>query len=166
MIVLDTNVLSGVMRPEPDRIVVAWLDRQPSESLWTTAVTVFEIRFGLELLARGRRRRQLEDAFARAIEEDFQGRVLSFDEEAARAWAGAIVPSPPKPSVRASSSPRRSGQRSRRFLAAVPPWLHISRLPGGRGTSAPTCPIRDTRHGVSGRRGTDPPGLTEVCSGQ
>ena len=83
MIVLDTNVLSALMQPEADRAVVAWLDLQPSESVWTTAVTVFEIRFGLELLRPGRRKRQLEDAFSRALDEDFQGRILAFDTEAA-----------------------------------------------------------------------------------
>jgi len=84
MIVLDTNVLSALMRREADPAVVAWLDLQPSESVWTTAVTVFEIRFGLELLAPGRRRRQLEDAFSRGLDEDFQGRILPFDHEAAQ----------------------------------------------------------------------------------
>lgn len=83
MIVLDTNVLSALMRREPEPAVVEWLDLQPAESVWTTAVTVFEIRFGLELIARGRRRRQLEDAFRRALDEDFQGRILAFDDEAA-----------------------------------------------------------------------------------
>ena len=83
MIVLDTNVLSALMQREADPAVVAWLDLQPSESVWTTAVTVFEIRFGLELLAPGRRKRQLEDAFSRALDEDFQGRILVFDAEAA-----------------------------------------------------------------------------------
>ena len=71
------------MQREADPAVVAWLDSQPSESVWTTAVTVFEIRFGLELLAPGRRKRQLEDAFSRALDEDFQGRILAFDAEAA-----------------------------------------------------------------------------------
>ena len=84
MIVLDTNVLSALMRREADQTVVNWLDHQPSESVWTTAVTVFEIRFGLELLAPSRRKRQLEDAFSRAVDEDFQGRILPFDHEAAR----------------------------------------------------------------------------------
>jgi predicted nucleic acid-binding protein len=84
MIVLDTNVLSALMRREADQTVVTWLDLQPSESVWTTAVTVFEIRFGLELLAPSRRKRQLEDAFSRAVDEDFQGRILPFDNEAAR----------------------------------------------------------------------------------
>jgi len=83
MIVLDTNVLWALMRREADPAVVAWLDRQPSESVWTTAVTVFEIRFGLELLAHGRRRRQLEDAFSRVLDDDFQGRILPFDRVAA-----------------------------------------------------------------------------------
>ncbi len=83
MIVLDTNVLSALMRRETDAAVVAWLDLQEPESVWTTAVTIFEIRFGLEMLAPGRRRRQLEDAFSRAVDEDFQGRILPFDQEAA-----------------------------------------------------------------------------------
>lgn len=83
MIVLDTNVLSALMRREVDQTVVTWLDLQPSESAWTTAVTVFEIRFGLELLAPSRRKRQLGDAFSRAVDEDFQGRILPFDHEAA-----------------------------------------------------------------------------------
>ncbi len=84
MIVLDTNVISALMRQDADPIVVEWLDRQPLESIWTTAVSVFEVRFGLELLAPGRRRRRLEDAFARALEEDFEGRILPFEQQAAR----------------------------------------------------------------------------------
>ncbi|MCA9630967.1 MAG: type II toxin-antitoxin system VapC family toxin [Myxococcales bacterium] len=87
MILLDTNVLSALMRREADPGVVAWLDAQPPESIWTTAVTVFEIRFGLEILADGRRRKALEEAFARALEEDFDGRVLPFDQTAAEAAA-------------------------------------------------------------------------------
>jgi hypothetical protein len=53
--------------------------------VWTTAITVFEIRFGLEILATGRRRRQLEETFDTALEEDFEGRVLAFDRAAAQA---------------------------------------------------------------------------------
>jgi predicted nucleic acid-binding protein len=87
LILLDTNVLSALMRREADPGVVAWLDAQPPESIWTTAVTVFEIRFGLEILADGRRRKALEEAFARALEEDFDGRVLPFDQTAAEAAA-------------------------------------------------------------------------------
>jgi toxin FitB len=87
MIILDTNVVSAVMRQDADAVVVRWLDRQPVESIWITAVTVFEVHFGLELLAQGRRRRQLEDQFARALNEDFEGRILPFEQSAARAAA-------------------------------------------------------------------------------
>lgn len=90
MIVLDTNVLSALMRSEPEPAVVKWLNGLPPESVWTTSITVFEVRLGLEILAAGRRRRQLEDAFARALEEDFEGRVLPFDQAAAQA-AGRIA---------------------------------------------------------------------------
>jgi predicted nucleic acid-binding protein len=87
VIILDTNVLSALMRREADPVVVAWLDAQPPESIWTTAITVFEIRFGLEVLAKGRKRKALEEAFASALDEDFDGRVLAFDRPAADAAA-------------------------------------------------------------------------------
>jgi predicted nucleic acid-binding protein len=90
LILLDTNVISALMQRHPDPLVVGWLDGQPAESVWITAVTVFEVRFGLDLLASGRRRRQLEEAFAKALEEDFEGRVLPFDQAAAQE-AGAIA---------------------------------------------------------------------------
>lgn len=90
MIVLDTNVLSALMLHEPDPIVVSWLDILPPESVWTTAVTVFEVRMGLEILPAGRRRDQLEESFAKALEEDFENRVLPFDQPAADA-AGRIA---------------------------------------------------------------------------
>lgn len=70
--------------------MVAWLDSLPPESIWTTSVTVFEVRLGLEILAAGRRRRQLEEAFAKALEEDLENRVLPFDQAAAQA-AGRIA---------------------------------------------------------------------------
>jgi predicted nucleic acid-binding protein len=88
VIILDTNVLSALMRTTPDPEVVAWLDRQPPESLWITSITVFEARFGLALLASGRRRRALERAFALLVEEDLGNRVLDFDVVAATASAG------------------------------------------------------------------------------
>jgi predicted nucleic acid-binding protein len=90
VIVLDTNVVSALMRRDADRVVVAWLDGLPAESVWTTTITVFEVRLGLELLAAGRRRRLLEEAFDQALAEDFEERVLPFDESAARA-AGRLA---------------------------------------------------------------------------
>lgn len=90
MIVLDTNVVSALMRRDPNPKVVAWLDGLPAESVWTTAITVFEVQFGLALLTPGRRRRQLEEAFARALDEDLEHRILPFDQSAAQS-AGAMA---------------------------------------------------------------------------
>jgi predicted nucleic acid-binding protein len=87
VILLDTNVLSALMRREPDQSVIAWLDAQPAESIWTTSVTVFEVRLGLEVLADGRKRRGLEEAFARALELDLENRIAVFDRWAAEAAA-------------------------------------------------------------------------------
>jgi toxin FitB len=87
MILLDTNVLSALMRHEPDPIIVAWLDNQPPDAIWTTTITTFEIRLGLKILADGRRRTALEEAFTRALEDDLDNRVLPFDQAAAEAAA-------------------------------------------------------------------------------
>ena len=90
MIVLDTNVLSALMRVQPDTAVVEWLDGQPSESVWTTSVTVLEIRTGIELLSPSRRRQHLESTFDQLLEDDLEGRVLPFDVAAAEA-SGRMV---------------------------------------------------------------------------
>ncbi len=92
MILLDTNVLSGLMQRVPDQQLVEWLDDQPVESIWTTAITVFEVHMGLELLAPGRRRRQLEQAFDQLLAEHLEGRIQTFDQTAAMA-AGTIAAS-------------------------------------------------------------------------
>lgn len=84
MIVLDTNVLSALMRAAPDTAVVAWLDGQPAESIWTTTITVFEIRFGIEILPDSRRRRQLQDLFELVLREGLEQRILAFDAPAAQ----------------------------------------------------------------------------------
>ena len=83
MIILDTNVLSALMRKAPEASVVAWLDRQPAESVWITSVTLFEAVLGLALLPKGRRRQTLEVAFAQLLEQDLENRVLDFDSAAA-----------------------------------------------------------------------------------
>jgi toxin FitB len=82
MVILDTNVLSALMRQTPERHVVDWLDRQPRTSVWTSAVTVLEIRFGLQTLAAGRRRTLLTEAFDELLEKIDQ-RVAAFDTAAA-----------------------------------------------------------------------------------
>lgn len=91
MIVLDTNVVSALMRDPPERKVVAWLNRYPMETLCLASVTVFEIRSGLEVLVEGRKRRQLEMAFARVLDEDLGGRVLPLDRRAAEEAAAFLA---------------------------------------------------------------------------
>jgi toxin FitB len=90
MILLDTNVLSALMRNAPDPAVVNWLDNEPAESIWTTSITVFEIRTGINLLERGRRRKQLDQNFTRLLTDDLNGRVQAFDQAAALT-AGALA---------------------------------------------------------------------------
>ena len=76
MIILDTNVLSALMRTTPETTVVAWLDRQPAESVWITSITLFEARLGLARLPKGKRRQTLEAAFTQLLEDDLENRVL------------------------------------------------------------------------------------------
>ncbi len=78
------------MQPEPSEAVVTWLNRQPAGSVWTTAITIFEIENGLQLLPVGKRRKRLEKALLGMIEDDLGGRILPFDTPAAMA-AGAIA---------------------------------------------------------------------------
>lgn len=87
MIVLDTNVISEIMKPEASPIVEAWLSRQIRNDLFTTAITVAEVLYGIELLPKGKRRDSLLREAEATFAEDFAGQVLTFDEPAARAFA-------------------------------------------------------------------------------
>jgi predicted nucleic acid-binding protein len=87
MIVLDTNVLSEILRPTPDPKVLAWLDSQSRSSLFTTAVTRGEMFYGIRVLPDGQRRQSLWAAMVDIFNEDFAGQVLSFDGDAADAYA-------------------------------------------------------------------------------
>jgi predicted nucleic acid-binding protein len=87
MILLDTNVLSELMKPAPAEAVVRWVAAQPVMSLYTTSVTQAEILHGVMLLPAGRRRSGFEAAAEAMFREDFGGRVLSFDSDAARPYA-------------------------------------------------------------------------------
>jgi toxin FitB len=84
MIILDTNVLSALMRPAPDKTVEAWLDKQSRISMWTTSVTVMELRFGLEILPGGTRRTQLIREFNDVLAEEIGERIVPFDALAAQ----------------------------------------------------------------------------------
>jgi hypothetical protein len=83
VIILDTNVVSALMDPEPVPQVVQWLDAQQRDSIWTTSITIFELQFGLAILSEGRKRHLLELEFRRLIEDDLGNRVLEFDSDAA-----------------------------------------------------------------------------------
>lgn len=83
MIVLDTNVISELMLPQPDAGVLAWVNSQSALSVWTTAVTVYEIRFGLESMAAGKRRAALINSFQRVLNDVIQERIAAFDHAAA-----------------------------------------------------------------------------------
>jgi len=87
VIVLDTNVLSEVLRPVPEPSVMAWLANQPRASLFTTTVTRGEILYGIRLLSDGKRRRGLWDAAKNIFDEDFADQVLIFDSDAADMYA-------------------------------------------------------------------------------
>lgn len=90
MVVLDTNVLSALMRQSADEKVVIWLDKQPRTSIWTTSITVLEVRFGLQIMAAGKRRAALMQAFD-ALLEKLDQRVLPFDVAAAQQAASLMA---------------------------------------------------------------------------
>lgn len=90
MILLDTNVVSEVMRAEPHPAVLAWLDNQAAETLYLSSVTLAEILFGIEAMPAGRRKSALAEVFS-GIFAVFDQRILVFDVEAARRYAGLAV---------------------------------------------------------------------------
>ena len=87
MIILDTNVLSELMRLAPDELVVQWMENQPNSSLFTTAVTQAEILYGVSALPEGKRKQGLAAAVDAVFEQDFRRRVLPFDGAAAATYA-------------------------------------------------------------------------------
>ena len=90
MIVLDTNVVSEAMKPEPDAVVRGWLDEQVAETLYLSSVTVAELLFGIGALPDGRRKQNLATALGGLLVL-FDGRILPFDTDAARRYADLAV---------------------------------------------------------------------------
>ncbi len=115
MIVLDTNVLSELMKPAPAANVVRWMGAQPAPILDTTSITQAEILHGLMLLPRGRRRNALEAAATVMFEEDFGGRILGFGTDAAPRYA------------QIASDRRRAGRPISHFAAQI---AAIARMAG------------------------------------
>ena len=83
MIILDTNVLSALMRNAPDPAVVSWIDRQSRSSIWTSSITILEIQTGLQIMPAGKRTASLSDDFERLLDR-IDHRIVVFDEHAAR----------------------------------------------------------------------------------
>lgn len=83
MIILDTDVLSDLMRQQPEPRIIAWLDKQPRTSIWTTSINVLEVRFGWQILEPGKRRSFLQQA-SETIIEKIGNRIVSFDSAAAQ----------------------------------------------------------------------------------
>lgn len=91
MILLDTNVVSEPWKPAPDPRVAAWLDAQAIDTLYLSAVTVAELRFGIAVMPPGKRRDTLDHRLERDVLPLFAGRVLAFDLDASRAYADGMA---------------------------------------------------------------------------
>lgn len=91
MIVLDTNVLSEALKPAPSPTALRWLGAQEPLSVFTTTITQAEILYGVETLPLGKRRMRLLAAVETMFAREFDGRILPFDENAARAYAGIVA---------------------------------------------------------------------------
>lgn len=89
-ILLDTNVLSELLRAEPAAAVRRWFASQPASALWVSAVTQAEMMLGARIMPPGKRRAGLEKALEAMFEEDFAGRVLPFDVTAAVAYVDIV----------------------------------------------------------------------------
>ncbi len=90
MILVDTSVLSEIMKAAPDSTVVRWMDRQPARTLFLSSVTLSELLFGLRLLPQGKRRTDLGVALD-GLRKDFDMRILPFDTRAAETYADLAV---------------------------------------------------------------------------
>lgn len=91
MIILDTNVISEVMRPQPNTQVMSWLKKYPVEELAITSISIAEISYGLKRLPVGRRRDSLQWRFQMFIDQGFSDRIFPFEERAAEIYADIIV---------------------------------------------------------------------------
>lgn len=87
MIILDTNVISELLRPAPEPRVEHWLSAQDGLSIYLTSISEAELRYGLAIMEVGKRRAALVDAVDRILREDFAGRILPFDSDAAQSYA-------------------------------------------------------------------------------
>jgi predicted nucleic acid-binding protein len=92
MILLDTNILSELMRPMPEPSVMVWIDSQNEDELWTCTIVVAEVLSGVDLMPKGRRQDQLRDKAEHMFSTLFASRIFPFDQKAARIY-GAVLKS-------------------------------------------------------------------------
>ena len=129
MILLDTNVVSEIQRPEADPNVVAWFDAQSLPTLWLSTITVAELRYGIALLEPGRRRAALERLIETYVENLFAGRIAGFDLAATSLFADR------------AARARLQGREVRGFADAAIAAIAISR--GFAVATRDTRPFRD-----------------------
>ena len=115
MIILDTNVLSELMRASPSDNVVRWVGVQPPSELYITSITQAEVLHGIALLPAGRKRSAVQAAAEAMFSEDFDGRILSFDSAAARPYASI------------AAERRRAGRPISQFDAQIAAIAHCAR---------------------------------------
>ena len=125
MFILDTNVVSELMRPAPDPAIASWVAERATSSLFLTAVTEAELRFGLAVMPPGKRRDGLAAGLERMLETGFANRILPFDSAAARAYA--VI-----------AAKRRFAGR-----AVAPTVCQIAAIARARGMAVATRNVRD-----------------------
>ena len=125
MIVLDTTVLSALMRRTEELATIAWFDSQDVSRLWMTTISVHEIRYGIELQPSGRRRRNLERNFQNLLAAGFETRTLPFDTSAAEISAGIAA---------------------RRYKAGTPAGLADAQIAGIAVSRKATLATHNVRH--------------------
>ncbi len=91
MILLDTNIVSGLMAPSPPERLVSWLNGQSTETLFLSAITIAEISYQLRILPAGRRRTSLRERFGEFVAAGFAQRVLDFDVRAAAEYGEILA---------------------------------------------------------------------------
>jgi predicted nucleic acid-binding protein len=156
MIVLDTNVLSELMRPVPDQQVIAWVDAQPASDLVVTSITVAEILYGIARMDDGKRKQTLHSLALAMFAEDFAGNVLPFDLGAAEHYAELVAQG-----VRWGWQMRRLGLFA---VFTVPAWRRgMCGTPIGLGYRSLTLG-RGSNQGPPGRRNQDLHGVTDCGS--
>lgn len=125
MFLLDTNVVSELLRPSPHSVVETWVGDRPATDLYFSAIGEAELRYGVAILPAGRRQTALASTINAILREDFEGRILPFDSEAAREYADM-------------AAARRAAGRS-----VAPADCQIAAIARSRGMAVATRNVRD-----------------------